>query len=111
LAIAQEAISKSALLYEEKFKEFVREPIELNISSIEEDNPKLYEYISLNYKDEIKKAILAMSKSAEKRWFKGDYKTNSQRIYESKRGECTIFKSFLKWSINIKGTLFLTYTS
>jgi|AAUQ01.1.fsa_nt_gi polyribonucleotide nucleotidyltransferase len=63
LAIAQEAISKSALLYEEKFKEFVREPIELNISSIEEDNPKLYEYISLNYKDEIKKAILAMSKS------------------------------------------------
>jgi len=82
LLVQRKPISKiRLLLYEEKFKEFVREPIALNISSIEEDNPKLYEYISLNYKDEIKKAILAMSKSERSDGLNGDYKTNCKGFH------------------------------
>ena len=63
LSLAQSSISKSATLYEERFREFVRTPIDLDIFNSKRDNPKLYDYIALNYKDDIQKAILAMSKS------------------------------------------------
>jgi len=63
LKVAQGAISKSAIEYEEKFKEFVKPPIKLDIFNVQKDNPELYEYIASNYKEEIEKAILAMSKS------------------------------------------------
>jgi polyribonucleotide nucleotidyltransferase len=63
LKTAQDAITKSASIYEEKFREFVKPPIELNIFNIQEDNPELYNFIASNYKEDIEKAILAMSKS------------------------------------------------
>ncbi len=61
----------------------------------------------MNYKDEIKKAILAMSKSERSDGLKEIIKQIAKDL-ESKE-ESVDFKSFLKWSINIKGHCSLTY--
>ncbi|NPA61840.1 MAG: polyribonucleotide nucleotidyltransferase [Epsilonproteobacteria bacterium] len=63
LSVAQKATSKSASLYEESFREFVKSPIDLEISSVQSSNPKLYNHIASNYREDVERAILAMSKS------------------------------------------------
>ncbi len=41
----------------------LRVPIDLEISSVQSSNPKLYNHIASNYREDVERAILAMSKS------------------------------------------------
>ena len=76
IKMAKDAIKEVSGKFEEEFKPFVKEPLELTLID-EKIDTELYDYISNNFKEEVKEAVAKMAKSERA----NQLKTLTQNIY------------------------------